>query len=114
MEIVLIFLLYCLIGVIVEFLLMFSVLIYAKRHSNSDEQLIEAWNNISDLIIMTSLFRTTDIRKGIADTLQLNICVWTLIWPVHVFINILIIIGFYIFKLINCVCYKLTSVLVKR
>ncbi len=73
---------------------MFSVLIYAKRHSNSDEQLIEAWNNASDLIIMTSLFRTTDIRKGIVDTLQLNICVWTLIWPVHVFINILIIIGF--------------------
>lgn len=114
MEIVLIILLYCLIGAIVEFLFVFSVLIYAKRHSNSDEQFIEAWNNASDLIIISSLFRTTDIRKDIADTLQLNICVWTLIWPVHVFINILIIIGFYIFKLVHSVCYKLASVLIKR
>lgn len=114
MKVILIILLYLLIGIIVEFLLMFSVLIYAKRHSNSDEQFIEVWNNASNLIIMTSLFRTTDIRKDIADTLQLNICVWTLIWPVHVFINILIIIGFYIFKLVNHVCYKLISILVKR
>lgn len=114
MNIVLIFLLYCLIGVIVEFLFVFSVLIYAKRHSNSDEQFIEAWNKVSNLVIITSLFRTTDINKDIADTFQLHICAWMLVWPIHIFINIAVIICTYVFGLVNSFFYKLTSILVKR
>lgn len=114
MNIILIFLLYCLIGAIVEFLFVFSVLIYAKRHSNSDEQFIEAWNKAGNLVIIPSLFRTTDINKDIADAFQLHICAWMLIWPAHIFGNILVIIGVYILKLANRFFYKLTSVLVKR
>lgn len=114
MNAILIILLYCLIGAIVEFLFVFSVLIYAKRRSNSDEQFIEAWNKAGNLVIIPSLFRTTDINKDIADTFQLHICTWMLIWPAHIFGNILVIIGVYILKLANRFFYWLTSILVKR
>lgn len=114
MKIILILLLHCLIGAIIEFLFVFSVLMYAKRHSSSDEEFITAWNKAGNLLIITSLFRTTDINKDIADTFQLHICAWMLIWPIHIFINILVIIGIYILGLANRFFYKLTSVLVKR
>ena len=63
MNISLIILFYYLIGIIVEFLLLFSVLIYAKKHSNSDKQFIEAWNKVSNLLIITSLSRNISINK---------------------------------------------------
>ena len=61
MGIGLVILLYFVIGAIVEFLMVFSVLMYAKRHSNSDEQFVEAWNKASDLIKITSLFNSKNI-----------------------------------------------------
>lgn len=114
MKVILIILLYFLIGAIVEFLLVFSVLMYAKRHSNSEEQFIEVWNKACNLVIIPSLFRTTDINKDIVDIFQLHICTWMFIWPAHIFGNILFIIGIYILKLADRFFYKLTSVLVKR
>ena len=114
MEIILIFLLYCLIGAIVEFLFVFSVLMYAKRHSSSDEEFIEAWNKASNLLIITPLFRVANINKDIADTFQLHMCAWMLIWPIHIFINTLVIIGIYVLGLANRFFYWLTSVLIKR
>lgn len=114
MEIVLIFLLYCLIGAIVEFLFVFSVLMYAKRHSNSDEQFIDAWNKASDLILISSLFNTNNIKQDIVNAFQLHIFAYMFIWPFHILINVLVVIGTYVFDLADRFFYKLTSVLIKR
>lgn len=101
MSIKLIILLYYLIGIIVEFLLLVGVWIYVKKHSNSDNQFIEVWNKVSNLLIITSLSRTVNINKDIASTFLIHICTWTFIWPIHIFINILIIIGTYVLVLIK-------------
>ena len=113
-EFILIFLLYCLIGAIVEFLMVFSVLMYAKRHSSSDEEFIQAWNKASGLIMITSLFNSKNISKDVSFALQLHICACTFIWPFHVFINMLVVIGTYMFDWIDRFFYKLSSFLVKR
>ncbi len=114
MEIILIFLLYCLIGAIVEFLMVFSVLMYAKKHSTSDEQFIEAWNKASDLIMISSLFNTNTIKQDVSCAFQLHIFACMFIWPFHVLVNILVVIGTYIFDLADRFFYWLTSVLIKR
>lgn len=114
MGIGLIILLYFVIGAIVEFLMVFSVLMYAKRHSNSDEQFVEAWNKASDLIMITSLFNSKNISKDVSFAFQLHICACTFIWPFHALVNMLVIIGTYVFKWIDRLFYKLASVLVKR
>lgn len=113
-EFLLIFLLYCLIGAIVEFLFVFSVLIYAKRHSSSDEEFIEAWNKASNLIMITSLFNAKNIKQDISSAFQLHIFVCMFIWPFHIFINILVVMGTYLFELVDRFFYWLTSILIKR
>lgn len=114
MGIGLVILLYFVIGAVVEFLMVFSVLMYAKRHSNSDEQFIEAWNKASDLIIITSLFNSKNLSKDVSFAFQLHICACTFIWPFHVLVNMLVVIGTYVFAGIDHFFYKLSSFLVKR
>ena len=101
MSIKLIILLYYLIGIIIEFLFLFGVWIYVKKHSNSDKQFLEVWNKVSHLLILTSLSRTININKDIAYTFLIHICTWTFIWPIHIVINILIIIGTYVLVLVK-------------
>lgn len=114
MDIGLVILLYFVIGAIVEFLIVFSVLMYAKRHSNSDEQFIEAWNKANDLIMIPSLFNTKNINRDVSFAFQLHMSAYVLIWPIHVIVNILVIICTYVFYWIDHFFYKLTSFLVKR
>lgn len=114
MGIGLVILLYFVIGAIVEFFMVFGVLMYAKRHSDSDEQFIEAWNKASDLIIITSLFNSKNISKDVSFAFQLHICACMFIWPFHVLVNMLVIIGTYVFDWIDRFFYKLSSFLVKR
>lgn len=114
MGIGLVILLYFVIGALVEFFMVFSVLMYAKRHSDSDEQFVEAWNKASNLIMITSLFNSKNISKDVSFAFQLHICACTFIWPFHAFVNMLVIIGTYLFDWINRFFYKLSSFLVKR
>lgn len=113
-EFILVFLLYCLVGAIVEFLFVFSVLMYAKRHSSSDEEFIIAWNKASDLIMITSLFNIKNIKQDISSAFQLHIFACMFIWPFHILINVLVVIGTYLFDLADRFFYKLASVLIKR
>lgn len=113
-EFILIFLLYCLIGAIVEFLFVFSVLMYAKRHSSSDEEFIEAWNKASNLIMITSLFNAKNIKQDISSAFQLHIFACMFIWPFHILINILVVTGTRMFDLADRFFYWLTSILIKR
>ena len=114
MGIGLVILLYFVIGAIVEFLMVFSVLMYAKRHSDSDEQFVEAWNKASDLGMISSVFNINNINQDVSFAFQFHVCACVFIWPFHVLINILVIIGTYVFKWIDRLFYKLSSFLVKR
>lgn len=114
MNIFLIILLYCLIGAIIEFLLVFSVLVYTKRHSNSNQKFIEAWNKATDMLIVPSLFNPNNISKEVANIFNLQICTWTFVWPFHISAIILISITTYVFKIIDRFFDKLASVLLKR
>ena len=114
MNIILIILLYCVIGAIVEFFTVFSVLMYAKRHSNSDAEFIEAWNKASDLVMISSVFNINNIKNDVSFAFQLHICACTFIWPFHVLVNMLVVIGTYVFNWIDRFFYKLSSFLVKR
>ena len=114
MGIDLVILIYFVIGAVVEFLMVFSVLMYAKRHSNSDEQFIEAWNKASNLAFIPSLFRPNNISQDVSSTFQLHVYACTFIWPFHVFINLLVVVGKYVFDWLDRFFYWLTSILVKR
>lgn len=114
MGIGLVILLYFVIGAIVEFLMILSVLLYAKRHSQSDEQFVEAWNKASNLILITSIFNPNDISRDVSSAFQLHIYACTFIWPFHVFINILVVIGKFVFDWLDRFFCWLTSILVKR
>lgn len=115
MNIILIILLYCLIGAIVEFLLVFGVLMYSKRHSKSDEQFIKAWNKVSDIALVVSLYDScNDIKDDVAFALKLHVCLCTIIWPFHLIILILVRICIIVGRLANYGFNKLTSFLLKR
>lgn len=114
MGIGLIILLYFVIGAIVEFLMVFSVLMYAKRHSKSDSEFIEAWNKASDVIMISSVFNINNINQDVSFAFQFHVCACMFVWPLHVLINILITMGTYVFNWIDRLFYKFASVLVKR
>lgn len=114
MGIGLVILLYFVIGAIVEFLMVFGVLMYAKRHSNSDEQFIEVWNKASDIIILSSINSTNNINNSIADIFKIQIFTHMFIWPLHISIIIVFNICMCWFYLTDRFFNKLTSVLIKR
>lgn len=114
LEIFLPILFYCLIGAILEFLLVFGVLIYAKRHSKSDAQFVEAWNKASDVALVISLSHNNDITNDVAFALRLHVCAVTFIWPFHLVMQILINIYYIISRVANRFFSKVASVLVKR
>lgn len=114
LEIFLPILFYCLIGAIIEFLLVFGVLIYAKRHSKSDEQFIEAWNKASDVALVISLSHSNDITNDVAFALRLHVCAVTFIWPFHLVMHVLINACNIVSRVSNRFFSKVASVLVKR
>lgn len=114
MEIILIFLLYLLIGAIIEFSLVFSISIYAKRHSKSDEQFVEAWNKASDLTLVMSLSHSNNITNDVAFALRLHVCVVTFVWPLHIIMYLLINTCNIINRVSNRFFSKVASILVKH
>lgn len=101
--------LYWVIGILVEFLMVFSVLCYVKNHSNSIKEFIETWHDITDYVMILPLPYTTDVESNISFVLRAHLCVISLIWPIHIFINILFFIFLGINKLLKIPFDKLTS-----
>lgn len=98
---------------LVEFLMVFGVLRYVKNHSNSKKEFIETWHDITDYIMVLSLPYTEDIESNVSFVFRAHLCGITIIWPIHIFMNILLFIFLGIYKIFKIPFDKLASKLLK-
>lgn len=101
--------LYWIIGTLVEFFMVFSVLRYVENHSSSKKEFIELWSDITDYIMVLSLPYTEDIKSNISFVFRAHLCVISIVWPIHIFMNILFFIFLGIYKLFKVPFDKLAS-----
>ena len=106
--------LYWIIGMLIEFLMVFGVLSYANNHSSSIKEFIETWHDITNYIMVLSLPYTEDIESNVSFALRVHLCVISIVWPIHVSINILILILIGICNLFNIVFDKFASKLLRK
>ena len=72
MNILLYVILYWVIGILVEFFMIFGVLSYVKNHSSSKKEFIETWHDVTDYVMVFPLpYYTEAIESNISFVLRL-------------------------------------------
>jgi hypothetical protein len=89
--------------------MVFGVLRYVKTHSSSIKEFIETWHDVTDYIMVLSLPYTEDIESNISFVLRAHLCVFSLVWPIHIFMNIWVFVFLGIYKLFKILLDKLAS-----
>ena len=97
------------IGILIEFLMVFGVLSYVKKHSTSTKEFIETWHDVTDYVMVLSLPYTEDVKSNVSFVFRAHLCVISTVWPIHIAMNILFFIFLGICKLFKTVSDKLVS-----
>ena len=99
---------YWIIGILVEFFMVFGVLSCVKNHSSSKKEFIETWHDITDYVMVLTLpYHTEAIEFNISFIFRVHLCVISAIWPIHIVMNILLFIFLGICKLSKTVFDRL-------
>lgn len=114
MNILLCIALYWVIGVLIEFLMVFGVLYYVKNHSSSTKEFIETWHDVTEYIMVLSLPYTIDVKSNVSFVFRAHLCVISIVWPIHIAMNILFFIFLGIHKLFKIPFDKLASKLLEK